>query len=296
MSRPFAIGLPPVTSSGSEGSKDAINVTRSDIQNAVRQLGVSARSLCVHSSLRSFGRVEGGANAVIDGLLAESCTVLVPAFSSYFAIAPPEGMRPVRNGWDYSVKWALPTSTRLRYTTESELIDDDMGAVPTAIVSSTQRARGNHPLNSFAAVGPSANDLIRGQSALDVYAPLRELAQRDGYVVLMGVGLDRMTALHLAEQNARRTLFRRWADDVAGRPMMVAIGSCSNGFPNLENVLAPLEQQIVVGESLWRVFPARGVLSVAEQAMRNNPGITRCDDPLCIRCIDSIAGGPILDV
>lgn len=288
MSRTFA--------SGSQRVRDRVShVTRADIQAAVRRLGLQDTPLCVHSSLRSFGRVDGGENAVIDGLLAEGCAVLVPSFSSYFAIAPPEGMRLARNGWDYSVNWALPKSTRLRYTPDAGLIDsDDMGAVPVAVVSNRERLRGNHPLNSFAALGTMAGELIRDQSPLDVYAPLRKLADLGGYVVLMGVGLDRMTALHLAEQKAGRTLFRRWSDDPEGNPMMVAIGSCSDGFPNLDSVLAPLERQTVVGESLWRVFPLRETLAVAEKAMRDNPEITRCDDPDCERCDDAIAGGPIL--
>ncbi|MBA2452121.1 MAG: AAC(3) family N-acetyltransferase [Chloroflexia bacterium] len=264
------------------------------MQAAVRQLRLEDKPLCVHSSLRSFGGVDGGAKAVIDGLLAEGSTVLVPSFSSYFAIAPPEGMRPERNAWDYSVCWALPRSTRLRYTPSAGLIDSDMGALPVSMVSNPARSRGNHPLNSFMALGPTAEELVQHQSPLDVYAPLSELAERGGYVVLMGVGLERMTALHLAEQNAGRTLFRRWADDLKGKPMMVAIGSCSNGFPNLDDVLAPLERRVIVGESLWRVFPLRDVLKVAEQTMRDDPEITRCDDRDCERCNDAIAGGPIL--
>lgn len=286
-SRPFASGSPRVRDR-------VIQVTGSDIQEAVRQLGVEGTALCVHSSLRSFGRVAGGAKTIIDGLLAEGCTVLVPSFSSYFAIAPPDGMRPQRNGWDYSVNWALPMSTQLHYTPSAGLIDSDMGAVPAAVVSSRERARGNHPLNSFAALGTVAEELIRDQSPLNVYSPIQKLSELDGYVVLMGVGLDRMTALHLAEQNAGRTLFRRWSDDPEGKPMMVAIGSCSDGFPNLDSVLAPLERQLVVGKSLWRVFLLRDVLAVAEQAMRDDPEITRCDDLDCERCDDAIAGGPIL--
>jgi len=271
-----------------------IPVASTDIQAAVRQFGLEGKPLCVHSSLRSFGRVDGGARAVLEGLLAADCTVLVPSFSSYFAIAPPDGMRPERNGWDYSVRWALPKSTRLRYMPSSELIDSDMGALPAAVVSSRERVRGNHPLNSFSALGSLAGDLVRHQSPLDVYAPLRAISERSGYVVLMGVGLDRMTALHLAEQNAGRTLFRRWSDDPEGKPMMVTIGSCSEGFPNLDSVLAPLEHRITVGESLWRVFPLRAVLVAAERAIRHIPEITRCDDPECDRCGDAIAGGPLL--
>ena len=37
--------------------------------------------MVVHSSLASFGRVEGGAAAVVQAFLDEGCTIVVPAFS-----------------------------------------------------------------------------------------------------------------------------------------------------------------------------------------------------------------------
>lgn len=42
----------------------------------------------------------------------------------------------------------------------------------------------------------------------DVCAPLQTLSEQDGYIVLAGVGFEKMTLLHLAEKNAGRKLFR----------------------------------------------------------------------------------------
>jgi aminoglycoside 3-N-acetyltransferase len=155
------------------------------------------------------------------------------------------------------------------------------------------RVRGNHPLNSFSAIGPLASDLIERQQPNDVYAPLERLAELHGAVVMMGVGLTSMTLIHLAERLAGRTLFRRWANDHDGRAMMVEVGSCSTGFDAFDSVLTPLEQRTTVGESLWRIFPAGPALAAATQAIRQNPGITHCGKPEC-RCNDAVLGGPIL--
>jgi len=65
-------------------------------------------------------------------------------------------------------------------------------------------------------VGPLAQQLISGQQPLNVYAPFRALAEAGGWVVLMGVGPDKLTLLHYAEQLAGRIPFRRWANDPAG--------------------------------------------------------------------------------
>ena len=73
-------------------------VTAQDIRESVRDLGLSGRPLCVHPSLRSFGWGEGGASAVVEGLLSEGCTVMVPMFSYTFAVPPPPGRRLARNG------------------------------------------------------------------------------------------------------------------------------------------------------------------------------------------------------
>ncbi len=46
-------------------------VTRADVRAGIRRLGLAGLPLCVHSSLRSFGWVDGGPGTVISGLLDE---------------------------------------------------------------------------------------------------------------------------------------------------------------------------------------------------------------------------------
>ena len=139
---------------------------------------------------------------MVGALLAEGCTVLVPAFSwEAFAVDPLPHQQPARNGAAF-VPAPRPGSDRV-YTPDTPALDRaDMGAVAAAVLGAPGRARGAHPLLSFAAVGPGAATLIAGQTPLDVFAPLRALAAAGGAVLLMGVGLERMTLLHLAELEA----------------------------------------------------------------------------------------------
>lgn len=127
----------------------------------------------------------------------------------------------------------------------------------------------------------------------DVYGPLRALAEADGAVALMGVGLTRMTLLHVAEVASGRRPFIRWTRGAGGVAVRVRAGECSEGFESLAETLAPIETRRLVGKSPWRVFPAAAVVDLASQAMRRNPEITRCATPGCIGCADGIAGGPI---
>jgi aminoglycoside 3-N-acetyltransferase len=272
-----------------------MNIRFDDIRHAVRALDLSDRSLCVHSSLRSFGWVDGGASAIVEGLLAEGCTVLVPTFTYVFAVEPLPHQRPARNGWNYdSPPHGFSGGTRVYTIDTTEIQPYEMGAIPAAVVERPERVRGNHPLCSFSAVGPLAADLVGGQAPLHVYAPLEELVRRDGAVALMGVGLDKMTLLHLAEQVAGRALFRRWANGPDGLPMEVETGGCSEGFPNLEPILSPLEKRTNVGLSTWRVFRAGATLRAAARAIRRDPHITHCGRAGCDRCNDAVLGGPLL--
>ncbi len=262
---------------------------------AVDDLYLADRPVMLHASLRSFGTaVDGGADTLLDVLLKRGCTVMAPAFTEpQFGLPAPADMRPARNGLDYA---AVPSGTALPegppYSVDCGLINPGLGVFPAVLIRRVGAVRGRHPLNSFAAVGPQATELIDAQSPDDVYGPIRELADRDGAILLVGVGLNRMTALHLAEKRSGRRLFRRWARDEEGEVRMVEVGSCSEGFPQLEPVLSPLAQTAIVGASRWDAYPARQVLAAATAAIAVHQDITRCSDAGCVLCRDAIAGGP----
>lgn len=271
-----------------------MSIDRDSVHTAIVDLGLADRPVCLHSSLRSFGHLEGGADAVVDAFASAGCTLLVPTFSwDTYRLPPPPGMRPERNGIDYETApgGSVPQSV---YTPEANTVDRDMGAVPATVLGRPGRVRGDHPLSSFAAIGPMARSLIAIQKPLDVFAPLASLARRGGAVVLAGVGLNRLTLLHLAEKRAGRTLFRRWADGPDGDPQVVEAGGCSEGFEGLDQHLRHLERRTTVGQSLWRVLDARSALNVATHAIRRDPRVTHCGDDTCRRCADAIAGGPLL--
>jgi aminoglycoside 3-N-acetyltransferase len=247
-------------------------VTLYDIAAAVRQAGLAEKPIGLHASLSSFGWVEGGANTVIQALLGSGCTVMVPTHAYQRYAVPPPGHRVTRR--------RAPL-----YTPESNALDaENMGAIPTAVLRRPGRVRGDHPLDSFTAVGGQAHALIDGQTPQDVYAPIRALASLGGDLVLMGVGLNRLTALHHAERMAGRALFHLWALGPDGAPMRVDIGGCSEGFVNLAPVLQPLERRVQVGQSLWRIFPAATLLEAAAEAIVRTPAITHCGNPRCGEC------------
>jgi aminoglycoside N3'-acetyltransferase len=273
-----------------------MTILADDLAEAADKLAPADRPLMLHASLRSFASpITGGADTLLDVLLMRGRTVLVPAFTEpQFGLAAPATLRPARNGIDYTTLPAVPPHQEgTAYANDCGLINLGLGVFPATLIGRAGAVRGDHPLNSFAALGPLADELIAAQSPTDVYGPIRELAARAGLILLIGVGLDRMTAIHLAEQQSGRRLFLRWAQGTDGQISTFEVGSCSNGFPRLEPVLRPYARTALVGASQWRAYPARQIIDAATIAISEDQSITHCDDNDCLRCRDSIAGGPI---
>lgn len=240
-------------------------VKSQDIAAGAQQLGLANLPVCVHSSLRSFGWVEGGADAVIDGLLAAGCTLLAPTFSLMYALSGPDEVGPV-------------------YTPDTPEMNVGLGAIPVALLRRPERVRSRHPLNSSSAVGPLAERLAGADVSDALYASFEALLALGGWVLLIGVPLRNMTLIHLAEQKAGRPLVDKWAMAADGHPRPVRVGGCGRGFPQLEPWLGPLARETFVGASRWRAFPAAETVAAAAAAIRAKPDVTHCGRESCEYC------------
>ena len=262
------------------------------LSELIKKLGLRNRPVCIHSSMRSF-EPRLRTTDLVSALLDSGCTLLVPTFSYFFEISAPDEDQPARNGMDYTRKPGA--SQRIYDQNQNALSVEDMGAFPAAVLARSDRERGNHPLNSFAAVGHLANELIAGQGWEDVYAPLRRLTELDGKLLLMGTDLTSLTFIHYAELLAGRELFIRWAWNVNHQPARARTGSCSKAFNQFAPALAPFSTERTVQNSLWQVFPAESSLEAIVRGITRDPGITHCGDRHCLRCQDAVAGGPFAD-
>jgi aminoglycoside 3-N-acetyltransferase len=81
-----------------------------------------------------------------------------------------------------------------------------MGVIPELFRTWPGVLRSAHPYLSFAAYGPQAAYLTADHLNLEMPlgddSPVGRLYELDGYVLLLGVGHDNNTSLHLAEQRA----------------------------------------------------------------------------------------------
>lgn len=270
-----------------------------DFVNAIQKLGINSSEVCIHSSMKSFGaNIKCGIEGLIDSFLSQECTIIVPTFSDIYEAKPIQKYMPARNGaGDYSYfleKEYFSNEIRPFNTSSKEISVEDMGILSKYVLNNKDSKRGNHPLNSFTSLGKNSQKLIVNQTYKDVCAPMKQLYDDDGFVLLIGVGLNSATIIHYAEQVAGRNPFVRWTCDVNKKVVPVSAGGCSEGFDHFNEYLNKFVRIVKVAESEWKCYKAKDIVDVCANLIKNNPGITHCDDANCERCNDAVLGGCIL--
>lgn len=265
-----------------------MKITEHTVAEGLRALGLNETSaVIVHSSLRSFGQVDGGALAVCQALTSVCGTVLLPAASwDLTGVPAPPGLeRPhnavlVAESWhafDTALTRAVPFSTDLS-------IDKELGAIPEAMRRNFGYVRSSHPLFSYLAVGHLAETLVNAQRLDWPLGPIEALAELEGDVLLLGVSHASNTAIHLAEQQLGRSRFFRYAKAAAGVWMELPnIPGQSHRFNDLAPALADATREVMIGQCHAQRIPVRVVLEAAERAIMSDPAALLCDDPEC-RC------------
>ena len=259
-----------------------------DIAEGLRSLGLDrTATIVVHASLRSFGRVEGGALSVATALADVCGTVVVPSGTWDLTGVPfPPGLERPNNAalaastwdeFDAAVAAAVPYSAALP-------IDKWLGTVPEAFRTGFVHERGVHPLFSFLAVGEHAREVIAAERADWPLGPLEAVEGFDGFVLLLGVSHTSNTTIHLAEQRLGRSRFYRCAKVGPGLwAEFPNVSGHSHRFDDIEPVLAPHTVETTIGLCRARLLPTGSILAAVDEAVRSDPGALLCGDPEC-RC------------
>ncbi len=246
----------------------AEKVTRSDIAQGLAALGIApADVILVHSSLNSLGEVEGGADAVIDGLLdavgAEG-TVIVPTLTGSPEDSPD-------NPPHFDVR-ETPCWT---------------GVIPETFRQRWDAVRSLHPTHSVACVGPLAYDLVRGHEQCPTPCgrgtPYYRMAIEGGKIVLLGVDLNSCTTVHTVEELAESP-WHLLPEPVAativdenGQKRTVRVRLHRWGIERDFTVLEPAlrERELIqvgkIGEAEVRVIDAKGLIDTGVELLQENP-------------------------
>ncbi|MEU8130761.1 AAC(3) family N-acetyltransferase [Micromonospora sp. NPDC049049] len=230
--------------------------------------------LLVHCGLRRMGPLEHGPATLAGALrdvLGPAGTLLVPTHNdgnsttSRAHLAAVAGMGPEQReryeaalpGWD-------------RRTTPSQR----MGALAEYVRCSPDAIRSDHPQTSFAALGARARQLTDGHDLtchLGERSPIGGLYAADGQILLLGLGYEACTALHLAEYRLpapppeRDYHCFRLIDGRRVRLDFRALDLDDRDFPQVGAALdeTPLVRHGRVGRADARLLPARATVDFA---------------------------------
>ncbi len=236
-----------------------------DLVNGWRSLGIRPGGvLLVHSSLRSLGPVEGGAESVILSLLealGPQGTLLMPALS-YATVGPKS---PVFNV----------------ITTPS-----CVGTLPEYFRTRAGTLRSVHPTHSVSGLGPLATELfkdhIRSTTPCGPFSPFARLPEVGGQILFLGCGLRPNTSMHAVEERIEPVYLY---GDTTVYQVILADGSIeqmhvrnhnfqgwSQRYDRLANYLQPPDlRQGMVLEANCYLYDALAMWKAALAAMEKDP-------------------------
>jgi aminoglycoside 3-N-acetyltransferase len=178
-------------------------VTHEQLVRELSACGLGAgQVVLVHSSLSRLGWVAGGAQTVIQALLealTPTGTLLMPAHTPDNTDPARWENPPVPPAWWDTIRQHSPAFDPQRTPTSG------IGVIPELFRTWPGVLRSSHPIGSFTAHGPAAEALTREHKLEEIFgerSPIGKLYALDGYVLLLGVGHENNTSLHLAEHRA----------------------------------------------------------------------------------------------
>lgn len=249
-------------------------VTKQQIKSGLSELGLNAGDIVVaHSSLSSFGEVEGGADMVIDVLLeviGDQGTLIVPTFNY------DPGIFDIKE--TPSVVGKITETLRLR-----------QGAVRSA-----------HPTHSVTAIGRLAEQITEDHDKVHPFArdsALHKAARVDAKILQLGVTQTSNSSIHVAEELAGAPYLdkqRRIGIKLANGKVVqkwIRRPGCSQGFEAVDELLYERDaiKDRMIGESRARLMRARTVIETAVEMLRSDLAALLCDRPQCGVCAEARA-------
>lgn len=245
-------------------------VSQSDIIYGLKSLGLRVgQTIIMHSSLSSFGYVDGGANTLIDCLIqviGPTGTLVVPTFTGKETLSP-----------------SNPPIFRLNKTKSWT------GLIPETFRKRCDAIRSVHPTHSVAAIGHRSKDLTYGHvssiTPCDELSPFGKLSSiNDSYVLLVGVDHEVNTMFHHVEEIAGvdyhiqpklvKTQITAYGRKFEKHFFLHKYGSERN-FNVMENVFIEnkIQSEIRIGNALLKFIQIKMMVELIYRALRVNKKI-----------------------
>ena len=255
-------------------------LTFNDLIVAFETLGLHNKPVIAHASLRAFGHVEGGPDAVVTGLQYATGSFIMPTHTYKTLFTPASG--PSNNAVNY-VRGQQWNKLAEPYRPDMP-VDSMMGIIPESMRKWPEARRSMHPILSF--TGFRADNIIKTQTLDEPFAPFRALVEQDGWVLLLGVDHTVNTAIHFAEKLAGRKQFVRWALTQSGVVTCPGFPGCSAGFQSIEPEVRLFTKTVKVGNAVVQGLPLRDLMVRVIEMIKKDRHALLCDRSDCERCAE----------
>ncbi len=245
------------------------------------------QTVIAHASFKSLGKVQGGPRTVIDALIRSSSALVMPAFTYDTMTVPLVG--PPNNGVDYQAEEALRQEKEKQkdYTGPQPFdknmpVDDEIGILAEMLRRHPAAKRSLHPILSFA--GVNADFALDRQTIYDPFAPVGALAEKNGWVLLIGVDHCVNTSIHYAEKLAGRRQFVRWALTPKRVVECPNFPGDSAGFQAIAEELKNDTDFVTIGDVRAEAVSLNRLIDKVKQMIREDPLALLCQRKDCARC------------
>jgi aminoglycoside 3-N-acetyltransferase len=239
-------------------------VTVDNIERGFREAGlVAGDRVMAHSSLSSFGRVEGGAESVIEALMrivGKEGTIILPTFTLSFFTAVPRVLDLMK--------------------TPSE-----MGKITEVFRLRPDTVRSKHMTHSVAVWGKDAEAVVKlpSRTSWGVDGTFQWLLDHDARILLIGVDYNRCTLIHKVEEEMRvpyrkftkfdgTTILPDGTEEKNDSEVYTKMPGLDNDWTDLIKLLEKPEitHHVKIGESTVRLARAKAIFAEGIKMVREN--------------------------
>lgn len=253
-------------------------LTKNDLVNKLGELGLHKGMIVeVHSAMHAFGYVCGGAQTIVDALIETvgyNGTILMPLHCSDNSEPSYWCNPPIERSLFDEVRESIPAFNRKESDTlKMERVVENLRRREGVVIS-------NHPSCAYLAWGKYAKLLCNRHSLhfpLSEESPTARLYEMKGSVLLLGVGYDNCTIMHLGEyrSDVRPVIMQGAAVEVEGARIWkkyVDINMNSDEFIHVGKILEEkgYVKKIMLGQAECKMFRADSAVDVAKRYFEAN--------------------------
>ena len=257
-----------------------VTVTREQIAHDLARLGIAQGDVVfVHSSLKSLGWVDGGADAVID---------------AFMDTLGPDGLMVVP-----TLSWTFARGDLAKHAFDPKETPSRVGRISDTLWRRPGAFRSAHPTHCIAGLGRQAEDLVQGHDKTSTFGkdgPYRRYVKWGAKIIFLGVDVRCNTTLHAVEDwldlpyMAVEEALVKGPD---GRPQIVEVTKSPMGDRDFYRKGSKVERlyeranlvhrgKVGMAGTVW--LPSEEMVAAVVQAIYHEPTLLLCDRDDCEFC------------